>query len=89
MRILIISKNEICYNPRLLKAADYFSEKGCEVEIYNPIVGIATKKIYDESIQGKNWTLIENDISKRSLLIKSRWLFVSFLHIYRARASVK
>ena len=89
MRILIISKNEICYNPRLLKAADYFSEKGCEVEIYNPIVGIATKAIYDESIQGKNWKLIENDISKRSNLSKAKWLFVSLLHSYRSKVYIK
>ncbi len=89
MRILIISKNEICYNPRLLKAADYLSEKGCDIEIFNPIVGIATKKIYDESIQGKNWKILENDISKRSFFSKSKWLVVSVLHSALSKLQTK
>ena len=65
MKILVISNNELCYNPRLLKAADYFSGKGADVTIYNPITGIASQSLYDQAVKNKGWRIIENDISKR------------------------
>jgi len=80
MKILILSNNEICYNPRLLKAADFFSDKGCQVTVFNPVTGIASETVYRKVISGKNWEILENDISKRKWASRFRWLFVSILH---------
>lgn len=80
MRILIISCNEICYNARLLKAADFFSAKGCGVTVFNPVTGIASAEVYHNAIANKNWDIIENDISKRSVPSYFRWLYVSIVN---------
>lgn len=80
MKILLISNNEICYNARLLKAADYFSEKKCEVAIFNPVTGIANENVYRKSIANKNWKVIENDISKRTVISYLRWLYISTIN---------
>jgi glycosyltransferase involved in cell wall biosynthesis len=80
LRILLISSNEICYNTRLLKAADYFSEQGCIVCVFNPITGIATESVYRNAILNKNWILMENDISKRNFSSWLRWLYISIIN---------
>ena len=79
MRILIISNNEISYNPRLLKAADYFSQKGAEVFVFNPIVGIGTEEVYNDATANKGWQLFENNISKRTFSSKVKWFYVSII----------
>lgn len=80
MKVLIISKNEISYNPRLLKAADFFSDQNCSVTIFNPLTGLASKEIYNSTIIGKNWEVIENDIRKDKLTNSFNWLYVSVTH---------
>lgn len=80
MKVLIICNNEICYNPRLLKAADYLSAKGVEVHIFNPVTGAASQKIYNDVKQNSPWKIIENDISKRTKLSYYKWAYVSILH---------
>lgn len=80
MKILLLSNNEVCYNARLLKAADYLSEKGMNVTVFNPITGIASPEVYTESIRNKKWSVIENDITKRSFKSKIKWLQVSVLN---------
>jgi glycosyltransferase involved in cell wall biosynthesis len=79
MRILIISNNEISYNPRLLKAADYFSQKGAKVFVFNPIVGIGTEEVYNDATANKGWQLFENNISKRTFSSKVKWFYVSII----------
>jgi glycosyltransferase involved in cell wall biosynthesis len=79
MRILIISNNEISYNPRLLKAADYFSQQGAEVFVFNPIVGIGTEEVYNDAIANKGWHVFENNISKRTFSSKVKWFYVSII----------
>lgn len=80
MKVLIICNNEICYNPRLLKAADYLSARGVEVHVYNPVTGAASEKIYNDVKQSSHWKIIENDISKRSRRSYYKWAYVSVLH---------
>lgn len=79
-RILLISPNEICYNARLLKAADFFYDKGWEVTVFNGVTGIAPRKVYDEMKASRPWTVIENDISKNNSKSKFKWLLTSLLH---------
>lgn len=79
-KILIISQSEICYNARLLKAADFFSKKEWEVDVFNPLTGLATKEVYNEVINKRNWKVIENDISKRTISSKFKWLISSLMH---------
>ncbi|MBL7703056.1 MAG: glycosyltransferase [Ferruginibacter sp.] len=77
MRILILAPSEICYHPRLLKAADFFIKKGDKVVVFNSITGLASKEVYDKTTGIRNWVLYENDISKRTFGSKIRWLFSS------------
>jgi len=80
LKILILAPNEICYNPRLLKAADYFLDKGCEVTVFNPITGIAKPEVYQHAVLGKKWNLIEYDISKRNLFSLTNWIYASVVN---------
>lgn len=79
-KILIISHNEICYNARLLKAADFFHEKKWDVTVFNPVTGIASEEIYQKVIGKRSWKIIENDITKRSTISKTKWLFNSIFN---------
>ena len=80
MKVLIISHNEICYNPRLLKAADFFSAKGWNVTVFNPVTGIASAEVYEKTISGKAWKVIANEIHKRSFRARLNWVIVSLLN---------
>lgn len=80
MKLLIISNNEICYNPRLLKAADYFFEKDVEVDVFNPITGAADSTIYNEIKLNSQWSILENDISKKTFVSAFKWALVSSIH---------
>jgi glycosyltransferase involved in cell wall biosynthesis len=82
MKVLILAGYEICYNPRLIKAAEYFSEKCAEIIVINPVTGIATEEIYRDFIAKKSWKIIEIDISKRSVASYFRWLFVSLVNSF-------
>jgi len=77
MKILIIVQSEVCYHPRLLKAGDFFHTNNCEVTLYNTIIGLASKKLYEDVIKKRNWKIVETDISKTSGLSKFRWLLSS------------
>lgn len=79
-KILLLSHSEICYNARLLKAADFFYSQGWEVTVFNPIVGLAARHTYDQIINNRPWKVLENDISKRTFRSKVKWLLVSLLH---------
>ena len=80
LRALILSPNEVCYNPRLMKAGDYLSERGVEVTVFNPITGIASEAVYDAFKSGRPWRFQEFDISKRSRAATVRWAGVSLVH---------
>jgi len=80
MKVLMICNNEISYNPRLLKAADYLSEKNVEVIIYNPVLGIGSANVYEQTIAGKNWKIIENDLRKNTSATYRKWAIVSVIH---------
>jgi glycosyltransferase involved in cell wall biosynthesis len=77
MKVLILCPSEICYNPRLLKAADYFYSMGDEVIVYNAVTGLADDKIYRSVKKGRSWEIIENDITKRGFSARLRWLYSS------------
>lgn len=79
-RILLLSHSEICYNARLLKAADFFYSQGWEVTVFNPIIGLASRDTYDAIVNSRPWKVVENDISKRTFASKLKWLLVSLLH---------
>lgn len=79
-RILLLSHSEICYNARLLKAADFFYSQGWEVTVFNPLVGLASKETYDEVVNSRPWKVVENDLSKRTNKSKLNWLVISLLH---------
>ena len=57
MKVLILCPSEICYNPRLLKAADYFYTKNAEVTVYNAVIGLADEKVYNAN---KKQPFLEN-----------------------------
>lgn len=80
LRALILSPNEVCYNPRLMKAGDFLSEQGIEVTVFNPITGIATEAVYDEFKSSRPWHFQESDISKRSAASTARWANTSLRH---------
>jgi glycosyltransferase involved in cell wall biosynthesis len=80
MRVLLVSPSEICYNPRLLKAADYFFSKGAGVIVYNARIGLADDKVYESVKTGRKWKIVENDIDKRTPLSRLRWLYSSLVH---------
>jgi glycosyltransferase involved in cell wall biosynthesis len=75
MKVLILSPSEICYNPRLLKAADFFHSRKAEVTVYNTIVGMGDDKVYQSIKKNRPWRIVENDISKRSKISKLRWMY--------------
>jgi glycosyltransferase involved in cell wall biosynthesis len=77
MKILILVQSEVCYHPRLLKAGDFFYSKGCEVYLYNTVIGLAPKSIYQSVIEKRNWNFFETDISKNNRASKFRWLLAS------------
>ena len=77
MQILILAPSEICYHPRLLKAADFFTSKEDTVFVYNAIIGLAPKQVYDTTTGLRNWNIFENDISKRTFGSRLRWLYSS------------
>ncbi|MDB9775844.1 glycosyltransferase [Vicingaceae bacterium] len=79
-KILILSHSEICYNARLLKAADFFYSQGWAVTVFNPVIGLARKDTYDEVVDNRPWKVLENDISKRTYKSKFKWFVVSVLH---------
>jgi len=79
-KVLLLSNSEICYNPRLAKAADSFYEAGYEVDVFNPVVGVADRSVYEGFIKDKKWSIREFDISKRNFRSKVNWLLVSVLN---------
>lgn len=81
--ILFISAYEICYNPRLVKAADYLSEKGWKVHVISPVTGIASEEVLDNFLSKRDdWEVKKVDISKRTPISALRWLYVSLMHAY-------
>jgi len=79
LKVLIISLNEICFNPRLIKAADFLLEKNADITVFNPLVGMTDANFYNSFVQRRNWKIIRNDISKFSTKSKLRWFFISIL----------
>ena len=79
-KILLISNNEICYNARLLKAADFFHKNGCDVTVFNGVTGLASREIYEDIKKSRSWRVIENDISKGDFKSKLKWLVTGVLH---------
>ena len=79
--ILVISPSEICYHPRLVKAVDFYLQKGCTVTIVNTITGSAPVKIYREFYSNRLVGCIELNIDKRSKKSKIRWAFNSMLQL--------
>lgn len=77
LRVLILSPSEVCYNPRLLKAGDYFAERGAEVTVFNPVFGVADLSLYETFKASRKWRFKEYDISKRDLRSRARWAWAS------------
>ena len=77
MKVLILVQSEVCYHPRLLKAGDYFHKNNCDVYLYNTIIGLASKNIYQSVIEKRNWKIFATDISKNNFSSKLRWLLAS------------
>lgn len=74
MKVLIISPSEISYNPRLLKAADYLSSQGAEVTVFNTLIGLSSEEVYRNCIDARPWKIIENDIRKKGIMPRLRWM---------------
>lgn len=72
-----MSPCEICYCPRLLKAADFLYANGVDVTVYNAIVGMTNNDVYDSVKASRKWKIVENDISKGSRSSRLRWLYSS------------
>ncbi len=75
MKILLISNYEFCYNPRLLKAALFFENKGADISILSPNRGmIENDQVYQHFKTTKSWEIIENNISKDTFSSKLKWI---------------
>ena len=79
MKVLIISPSEICHHPRLLKAADYLYSKNVEVTVYNAVTGLADRELYESIKRSRSWKIVENNITKRSLVFRLRWMYSSLV----------
>lgn len=80
MKVLLIASAEICHQPRLIKAGDFFASKGWEVTVFNPVTGLAEASLYQDFKERKNWAYIENDISKKDTRSKINWLLCSIIN---------
>lgn len=85
MKVLILSPTEICHSPRLLKAADYLHANGVSVTVYNGITGLADRQVYASIKNSRRWKIIENDISKRSVVARFRWLYSALVSKFSAQ----
>ena len=74
---LLIASNEICYNPRLLKAADCLIDRGVAVSVFNPVLGNAPDDLYAECVASRRWEVHGVDLSKRSLRSRVDWFGAS------------
>ncbi len=74
MHALIIAPNEVCYNPRLLKAADVLIEHGCDVVVHDTILGVAPPELYAAVVGRRAWTVLSNDVSGRTPRSRARWV---------------
>lgn len=76
MKVLIVAQNEICYNPRLVKAGDFYATQGCEITVINPIVGFSSE-VYNEFCRKRNWEFYENRLDKKNIRSYFKWLTIS------------
>jgi glycosyltransferase involved in cell wall biosynthesis len=81
MKILIIANNELCYNPRLLKSAEFAKKLGAEVDVFNPITNVRSKILNEEIFDRFRFNQYSNNISKDSLASSFNWFYVSILHL--------
>ena len=81
-KILIISTNEICTNPRLIKSTDFFLNKKCHVTIINTIYGTRANITNEAFLNTRKVNYIENNINKLTLVSKIRWFYVSIVHSF-------
>jgi len=79
MNILLLGAYEICFNPRLLKAAEYFAAKGHAVTVYSPFYGNLSKVAYNNFTSGRQWKIITKDLSKSTLGSYLRWAVYSIV----------
>jgi glycosyltransferase involved in cell wall biosynthesis len=77
MRVLIISPCEICFCPRLLKAADFFHSRGADITVYNAMVGLGQPGVYESVKATRKWKIVENDLTKKRARSRMRWLYSS------------
>lgn len=82
IKVLIISPSEICYNPRLIKAAQCFFNNGYEVTVWNAVTGLASLDLSKKFNSEQQWQIIDFDISKRNFLSKFNWLKVAILQFF-------
>lgn len=80
MRVLILGCAEICFNPRLIKAADCFLREGWPVTVYSPYFGNLSRSRYQEFVQRRNWKVITFDLSRQTLASSLRWFVASVVH---------
>ncbi len=80
--ILFICSYELYYNPRIIKAADYFINKDWEVTIYAPYTGMIERHKYDFFLNSRKWNIIELDISKTNFKSYLSWLYVSIIQLF-------
>ncbi|MEP0548292.1 MAG: glycosyltransferase family 4 protein [Rhodothermales bacterium] len=83
--MLLLSPSEVCYNPRLLKAGDYFTGRGAEVTVFNPVFGIADLALYESFKASRAWRFKEYNISKRDSQAWAQWAWASLRHLAAQR----
>jgi glycosyltransferase involved in cell wall biosynthesis len=70
---LLIASNEICYNPRLLKAADCLIDRGVSVSVFSPVLGNAPDDVYADCVASRSWEVRGVDLTRRTLVSKATW----------------
>jgi glycosyltransferase involved in cell wall biosynthesis len=79
-RALLIARNEICYNPRLLKAADCLIDRGYDVFVFDAVLGLAEESLYRDVVASRKWTVAGADLSKRTLASRAAWLYAGIVN---------
>jgi glycosyltransferase involved in cell wall biosynthesis len=70
---LLLASNEICYNPRLLKAADSLILRGVAVSVFNVLHGNASDELYADCVASRHWEVHAVDLRKRTVRSTADW----------------
>lgn len=78
----LIAKNDICYNPRLLKIADSLKAEGWSLKAVDVRFFMGDRKIYEEVIESRNLQVFSFELNRTTLVGKLRLLHLKLKHLF-------